>query len=201
MLILHYYTCNIYHHAFLGDCCLAWEIVTFAFDFGQLNMVQDYVFPFVFFYLVEAIQVLWNHRFPKLQQKYYCWTFLGTRLFVNWYAKHSGLVVSKSINSIWFLVLNRISLISIMFLDWRMCGMKKPPSCRELTFFNFQMMSLHPHVHLACASSMEEGLERALEMRDRQTWRHPGEVHLMEDNGLIFFSLSISCKYYNNMDK
>ena len=107
----------------------------------------------------------------------------------------------KVINSIWFLVLNRISLISIMFLDWRMCGMKKPPSCRELTFFNFQMMSLHPHVHLACASSMEEGLERALEMRDRQTWRHPGEVHLMEDNGLIFFSLSISCKYYNNMDK
>uniref|UniRef100_A0A2K2B064 Peptidase S54 rhomboid domain-containing protein n=1 Tax=Populus trichocarpa TaxID=3694 RepID=A0A2K2B064_POPTR len=77
-----------------------------------------------------------------------------------------------------------------------MCGMKRPPSCRELTFFNFQMMSLHPHVHLACASSMEEGLERALEMRDHQTWRHPGEVHLMEDNGLIFFSLSISCKVY-----
>ena len=165
-------------------------------------MVQDYVFPFFFSFtwlkLCKCCEITVFLSCNKNITVEHFWV-----LACLWTGMQNIAVLSfpKVINSIWFLVLNRISLISIMFLDWRMCGMKKPPSCRELTFFNFQMMSLHPHVHLACASSMEEGLERALEMRDHQTWRHPGEVHLMEDNGLIFFSLSISCKYYNNMDK
>lgn len=101
--------------------------------------------------------------------------------------------------SFWSLLLDRNSLISVMCLDWRTYGAEKLPNLRELIFFRFQMTFLHLQLHIAYLSSMVEKLGRAMEFKERHTLRHPKAIHLMEENGQIFFLLLIFCEYHTGM--
>lgn len=98
---------------------------------------------------------------------------------------------------IWFFffLLNRNSLVLVMCLDWRMCGVKKTSNSRNLIFFSYQKILWQPHTQLVHPSLMGEKLERTLEMIGHLTRRCQVEIHSMEEDGPIFCLLLMSCEY------
>lgn len=100
--------------------------------------------------------------------------------------------VSKFLSAIWCLLLSRNSLVSVIYPDWRINGVKTPSGLMESIFSDSQMMHLHPHYLF----SMVEVLGKTLAMRVHHLWRPPGEIYLLEGNGRISFLQLMSCEYH-----
>lgn len=91
------------------------------------------------------------------------------------------------------LLVDRGLLILLMCLDWKISGLERPSNFKESVF---QAIPFPLHVHPTCTSLVGKKLERAPEMRECHTQRHPEEIHWEEDNGRISSLQLMYCEYH-----
>ena len=91
------------------------------------------------------------------------------------------------------LLVDRGLLILLMCLDWKISGLERPSNFKESVF---QAIPFPLHVHPTYTSLVGKKLERAPEMRECHTQRHPEEIHWEEDNGRISSLQLMYCEYY-----